>query len=105
MLGVPKARLRNVVDLRLLLAAAAMGAVTGLILSPVVVDALLRWGVIESVVECVRAPCPYEASTAVGRGIAAACALAGAVFGAAIAAAFSAAGQLTRHDPSVGSCR
>jgi len=93
------------VDRRLLAVAAAIGTLVGLFLSPVVLDGLLRWGIVESVVECVRAPCPYEASSTVTLGVTVACLLAGAVGGLALAGAVAVAGQHKNGGGSVGSQR
>lgn len=88
---------------RLLALGLLTGAVVGFVCGPVVTDMLLRGGYIESVIRCVRAPCPLEASPATARTVAVSCVVAGAMGGAAVAVGAAVARRLRSRDRYVGS--
>ncbi|HSH62179.1 MAG TPA: hypothetical protein VK988_21525 [Acidimicrobiales bacterium] len=83
--------MKRVIDLRLVAVAVVFGAAVGFLCGPSVTSALLRWGYIESVIRCIQAPCPLEASPATARTVVASCVLVGAIGGAAVAAGTEAA--------------
>lgn len=80
-----------------------IGGAVGFLFGPSVTDTLLRWGYIESVIRCIRAPCPIEASPATARAVTAMCVLAGAMAGAVLAVGTGVAHRLVRRGGSVGS--